>query len=306
MGGWIQKLKQQYWVSFEEREPLTWVVLILTYGAWIILTLSMEQLPSLLVLLFGGSVVCLHGSLQHEAVHGHPSRREGLNTLLVALPLSLWIPYTRYRELHRIHHQADLTDPLHDPESYYFTEKQWSAQAWWQHYLLRFNQTLLGRLSIGPLITISRFWYTESRLIAGGDERVRQQWFAHFVGVGVVLYWISVICGASILSYILLFAYPGLALTLLRSYIEHRPGEDNWRRTAIVEGSWLTQLLFLNNNFHLVHHQHPELPWYRLKKVYERKRDYWLRLNGNFVYPSYWNIARRFGLVPKDNPVLIR
>ena len=306
MDGWIIKLKQQTGGFVEKREVLTWVVLVLTYGAWIGLTLSMEHIPVLVVFLLGGFIVCLHGSLQHEAVHGHPTRYEGLNTLLVAIPLSLWIPYTRYRELHRIHHQADLTDPLHDPESFYSTQTQWSAMPWWQRYLLTLNQTLLGRLSIGPLITVSRFWHAEFRLIKGGDVQVLQQWLGHLVGVGVVLYWISVICGASILIYIVLFAYPGLALTLLRSYTEHRAGEDNWRRTAIVEGSWLTQLLFLNNNFHLVHHEHPEMPWYSIKSVYDKNREYWLHMNGHFVYPSYWNIARRFGLLAKDNPVLVQ
>lgn len=303
MGDLILKRKQKTHDFFYDWELATWVLLILVYGTWVAITLLMPQLPTLLVFLLGGGVVCLHGSLQHEAVHGHPTPSEWLNTLAVAIPLSLWIPYTRYRELHQAHHKADLTDPLQDPESFYVTQKQWQARAPWRRLILMANQTLVGRLCIGPLLTIWRFWSAEFRLIVAGDTRVLSHWLAHLAGVGVVLYWVLTICGMSIISYVVLFVYPGLAFTLLRSYTEHRPGEDNWRRTAIVEGSWLTQLMFLNNNFHLVHHKHPGLPWYRIAKAYKENKHYWLGLNDHFVYPSYWSVARRFGLSPKDHPV---
>ena len=45
----------------------------------------------------GGVLITLHSSLQHEIVHGHPTRWLGVNRLLAMLPLSLWLPFERYR-----------------------------------------------------------------------------------------------------------------------------------------------------------------------------------------------------------------
>ena len=37
------------------------------------------------------------------------------------VPLTLWLPYERYRHTHHVHHiDARLTDPLDDPESFYW------------------------------------------------------------------------------------------------------------------------------------------------------------------------------------------
>ncbi|MBR7508578.1 fatty acid desaturase, partial [Mycobacterium tuberculosis] len=65
-------------------------------------------------------------SLQHEALHGHPTRSGWLNELLVSLPLGLFYPYRRYKHLHLKHHADErLTDPYDDPESYYRALGDW-------------------------------------------------------------------------------------------------------------------------------------------------------------------------------------
>ena len=58
-----------------------------------------------------------HSSLQHEALHGHPTRSAALNEALVFLPLGLLFPYRRFKMLHLRHHNnSALTDPYDDPE----------------------------------------------------------------------------------------------------------------------------------------------------------------------------------------------
>src|SRR6476661_2596243 len=66
----------------------------------------------------GAYLVALHGSLQHEALHGHPTRNRLVNELAVSVDPGLWFPYRRYRKLHLTHHNDEnLTDPQLDPES---------------------------------------------------------------------------------------------------------------------------------------------------------------------------------------------
>ena len=69
-----------------------------------------------------GVLLTLHSSLQHEIAHGHPTRWPRFNRLLAIVPLSLWLPYARYQQMHLAHHHDDrLTDPIDDPESFYLT-----------------------------------------------------------------------------------------------------------------------------------------------------------------------------------------
>lgn len=290
------------WVDLEIP---TWLLAILVYLSWFVLTASAGQLPVILVFILGGFLICLHGSLQHEAIHGHPSRWEDLNTSLVFLPLSLWLPYVRYRDSHRKHHRCEvLTDPLQDPESFYVYKEDWQNTKPLFRFLLLINQTLIGRLVLGPILFTLSFWYGELKLMIHGDLGVLRTWIGHILGCVFVVFWVVEICELSLIYYWAMFVWPGLALTLLRSYLEHRPDVDNGRSTAIVEGSWLTQLLFLNNNFHLLHHQKPEVPWFQIKGLYDADRERWQELNQHYVFKSYWQVAVRYLFSPKDHPAL--
>jgi hypothetical protein len=79
------------------------------------------------VLPLGGYLVCLHGSLQHEVVHGHPTRTAWLNEALVFPSLWLWLPFRLYRETTTscIHRDEQLTCPVNDPESNYIMPETW-------------------------------------------------------------------------------------------------------------------------------------------------------------------------------------
>ena len=97
------------------------------YVAWLAVVLLHDELPwpvSVAVLaLLGG----FYMSLQHEALHGHPTSRRSVNTALAFAPLSMWLPYLRYRRTHIVHHGTDLTSPQHDPESFYLRPVDWSS-----------------------------------------------------------------------------------------------------------------------------------------------------------------------------------
>ena len=71
----------------------TWMVLSTNYLVWFLVTWNHDAIPWWLMIVAGGFAVCVHGSLQHEFLHGNPTRSQTLNKLLVWLPIGLWMPY---------------------------------------------------------------------------------------------------------------------------------------------------------------------------------------------------------------------
>ena len=68
----------------------------------------------------------------------------------------------------------------------------------------------------------------------------------------------------------------------------------------IIEDRGPLALLFLNNNLHVVHHMHPNVPWYRLPALYRARRAHYQRRNEAYVYRNYAEIFRRYFLSAKD------
>ena len=117
------------------------------------------------------------------------------------------------------------------------------------------------------------------------------------------MFWVMAVCHLSFVEYLIYFVYPGLSFSLIRSFIEHRPGPTNEESSVIVEAALPFQILFLNNNFHHVHHSKPWLPWYRIKDSYRRDKAEILQTNGEFKFNGYSEIASKYLFKPKDSPV---
>ncbi|MCK5621335.1 MAG: fatty acid desaturase [Alphaproteobacteria bacterium] len=283
----------------------TWILIVAIYGGWFTVTWFFGSLPWWAVLPAGAWFVAWHNSFQHEALHGHPSRHVWLNELLAWPPLCLWIPYPVYRDCHRAHHATRaLTDPFDDPESFYLTRSQWAQTGPVHRALLVFNNTLVGRMTIGPWLAAAAFWKSQFLAMAEGDRRYAGVWGLHIALCGLMFAWLWQVCGISPLDYVLMFAWPGLSLSLIRSFYEHRPAPGQDGRTVIVDAALPMSLLFLNNNLHVVHHNRPDLPWFALPAVYRRDRAEILRRAHGFHFPGgYLEIARRFAFRPKDLPV---
>lgn len=277
----------------------TLAVAFAIYAGFIYLTLSFHRLPPWLGVPLCAVVLTWYGSLQHEAIHEHPTGCARFNTLLAFAPLSLWIPYARYRETHLAHHAHHgryLTELPHDPESFYLPQGALSALGPVRRALHGANCTLLGRMVLGPAVAVLGFWAGEVRAIRAGDRRIQRIWALHVAGVAAVLLWIVGVCHLSPGVYLLLVVYPSIALTHLRSYAEHRAELDPTQRTRVVETNPLWSLLFLNNNLHIAHHAHPQLPWYRLPGVWRRMRT--PLLGRQLIFGGYREVIRRHLLRP--------
>jgi fatty acid desaturase len=270
------------------------------YVGWLGLTYWHRQVPLGLLVIAGGWVTAWHGSLQHEVIHGHPTAWPRFNSALAMAPLSLWLPLCAYRQSHMAHHATEhLTHPDHDPESRYLTQGEGLGHAL-RRLALRVQGPLIGRLVAGPLVQIAQFLAVEARAVFKGELGARARWARHAAVLAPLLLWLRFVCHLPLTQYFFCFVYPAGALSLLRSFAEHRAGATQAERVAVVERAPVLGLLFLNNNLHIAHHAWPAASWYELPRLYAANRGRLLSANGGLVYDGYLDVARRFLLRPHD------
>ena len=276
----------------------TLLVMALTYLVWATGTMIWQD-SALLSLILTGVAIAQHSSVQHEVIHGHPFRNDRLNEALVFPALSVFVPYLRFRDTHLQHHyDPALTDPYDDPESNYRDPAEWLRLARPMQVLLRLNNTLAGRMVLGPVLGTLRFLAADLAL-AATDRRVARAWALHGLGLALVVLWLAVWGDMPFWAY-LLAVYLAFALLRIRTFLEHRAHDAARARTVVIEDRGPLALLFLNNNFHVVHHMHPTVPWYRLPALYAARRAHFLRRNDSYVYRSYGEIFRHHLWRAKD------
>ncbi|WP_412033244.1 fatty acid desaturase [Mesorhizobium sp. CA8] len=279
------------------------------YGAWFAIGLLLWPSYPLIALIALALILALQSSLMHEVLHGHPTRSARINEAFVFLPIGLVWPFRRFKTIHLRHHADErLTDPLDDPESYY--------QALWMHeelpqamkFLLKINNTMVGRLVLGPWLSSVGFFIDDARQIAAGDQAIRKAWLLHAIGIAVVAPIVTFGFCIPLWLYVLVPVWLGQSLISVRTYAEHQWSEHPEGRTIIVERSPLS-FLFLNNNLHFVHHKSPTVAWYRLPKLFRDRREEWLRMNNGYVYPNYLALIKSYAFSAKEpviHPVLRR
>ncbi|OWU82929.1 fatty acid desaturase [Oceanicola sp. 22II-s10i] len=291
------------WKEKFYRRRFEWPTLALLaacYFAWGLGTtwLATLWLPAAIVLTV--LAIALHSSLSHEMIHGHPFRSKYLNEALVFPALTLLIPYRRFRDTHLDHHQdAILTDPYDDPESNYLDPEVWATLGPVRRAVLSFNNTLAGRLLIGPAVGQVAFMASDWRAIRNRKPGVLSGWLWHLPAVAVVAAWLVFVADMPVWAY-LVSAYAALAVLKIRTFLEHQAHERARGRTVIIEDRGILAFLFLNNNLHVVHHMHPRTPWYKLPELYRDNRDRYLARNDGYRYASYAEIFRRHLFRAKD------
>lgn len=282
----------------------TWLLIVLVYGAW----LAGLLLTRAHGLVWGTPLLILatawYMSLQHELVHGHPTRLRWLNKLLGYAPLAAWFPFTVYLESHlRHHHDADLTLPGIDPETHYVSQATWQRSGGLMRALFVLRKSFWGRLLVGPAMAVAAMLREALGQLRAGELRHLPMWGLHLAALAALLWLVERVAGIAPWYYLLAVAYPALALVMVRSYYEHRAAPDCKHRTVLNEAAWPMRLLYLNNNYHLVHHDLPALPWYLLGRVYRADRAAYFARSGGFRIGGYAQLAWRFGFRAIDAPV---
>lgn len=200
------------------------------------------------------NVVALHlvGTVIHDASHNVAHRDRLMNAILGhGSALMLGFAFPVFTRVHMQHH-ANVNDPENDPDHFVSTG--------------------------GPLWLIAaRFFYHEIFFFKRRLWRKYEllEWFLSRLFV------VTVVCLAvhyGFLGYILNYWFSpalvvGLALGLFFDYLPHRPFQerDRWKN-ARVYPSPILNVLIMGQNYHLIHHLWPSIPWYRYQAAYRATR----------------------------------
>lgn len=224
-----------------------------------ILTSYYDIGPAWLSLVLGTLAAYVGFTPVHEAVHGNVSRYPWLNNLvghLCSIPLNG--AFTPYRYLHGQHH-LHTNDQPNDPDFWSGQGRAWLLPLRWATQDVGYLRFYFGRWNERPLfersdLLLSALMYA---LIAVVTLAFMPQLF-----VALLLGW---------------FLPARIALFLLAatfSWLPHAPHRetDPHRATSVHSASWLTWAL-LGQNFHLVHHLNPGIPFYRLQRTWRDNRE---------------------------------
>ncbi|QRK10604.1 fatty acid desaturase [Archangium violaceum] len=222
-------------------------------------------------------------TVMHDASHHAVSRLRWLNSLLGHASASiLLVRFVGFQNVHRRHHRF-AGDPLRDPDRY-------SGEGpWWQLPLRWATADLHYFFEYEPRDGISRRDNLES-------------WLSALVLVAAIAGFLLTGHAIDFLVHWLLPARIALfLLTYSFDYVPHqRPhcratSESPYRASFIIEGRLATVLL-LCQNYHLVHHLYPGVPFYRCARIWRARREELLARGARLV--SLFELPRPPGAKP--------
>ncbi len=200
------------------------------------------------------NVVALHvlGTVVHDAVHQVGHSNPTINSLLGhGSAMFLGFSFPVFRQVHLQHH-GHVNDPKHDPD----------------HFV-----ALFGPLWLIPM----RFFYYDFFFFWRGLGKPIDavNWLlARLSLVGIVL----VAAHYGSLDFVLRYWFlpamiVGFLLGLFFVYLPHMPfhGRDRWHNGRVYPSRILNWLIF-GQNYHLVHHLWPNMPWYHYETAYNAVR----------------------------------
>ncbi len=202
-------------------------------------------------------------TVAHDAGHGNLFKlgsplkpMESWLGWMASIPL-LIVPYRFFQKIHDRHH-AFTNDPDRDPD--YMPETNSWLKVVVNAYLVpyKYHKLALTQLRHDPVLqatfpsTIAFLSITLGGLIT-----------LTIMGYGLEVLFLAILP--------LLIAIFFLALFF--DYVPHYPHKllDRYHNTRIYPGKILN-LLLLGQNYHLIHHLHPRLPWYKYQEVYYKTK----------------------------------
>ncbi len=255
-----------------QRPRIAWptvMVLAAAYGIFGLSTFAYVEgyLPLGWAILLNTIAAYLSFTPAHEASHNAVSTNRQVNEWIgrFATVLQSPVPFFRtFRYIHMQHHRF-ANDEARDPDYYVGTGPRW---------LLPFKWATLD-------LNYFNYYFRPSVFMERPRSERRELYLAVIFGVAVFS---AVTLAGWLEYYLLLFLIPTrinvVFLSLTFDFLPHYPHhahatDEPFRCTSNRVGmEWLLTPVLLYQNYHLVHHLYPTVPFYRYIKVWNAKKQY--------------------------------
>ncbi len=207
-------------------------------------------------------------TVAHDAAHHSASSDDILNRWMGRLSIPFLSPafgFGAFRFIHMQHHRFTNDDDGRDPDHYTMEGPGWQRPLRWTTLDLHYVRFYLPQIGARPR--------SEQIEIA-----VQLTLFAALCVWLVAAGWGGEIVLLYLLPQRLAIAYLAWAFDYLpHNSLHARPGDDRLKTTRNRVGGerWVSPLL-LYQNYHLVHHLHPVVPFYRYLRVWRRNERRYL------------------------------
>ena len=219
----------------------------------------------------GAAVTFLMFSVLHEATHHAVSTDTRVNDAFGHLSIPFVVPWATYPLLKFIHieHHRNTNEPKSiDPDAWTEEGPRWQLPLRWLTVDLWYLVFYVRRIPTRPRGEVAAELALFAGVMAG---------FAALVVTGH---------GADLVWFVLVPQRVGLlVLAWWFDYLPHNgltatSREDKYRATRVrVGGERLLTPLFVYQNYHLVHHLHPSIPFYRYVRAWRRNEQTYLDRN---------------------------
>ena len=255
-----------------KKPAVAWPTIMVLVASTIIFSLStiayVEGMLSLSwAILFNTIAAYMSFTPAHDASHGSVSANRALNDWVgrLATVLQSPVPFFRaFRYIHMQHHKY-TNHKTKDPDLYVGSGPGWLLPLKWTtldiNYLYRY---------LNPSVFMKR------------PKSERREMLLALLFAAVVLAVISV--NGWLNYYLLLFLIPGritaIFLAITFDFLPHYPHQTQAKDAPFqctsnrVGMEWLLTPVLLSQNYHLVHHLYPTVPFYRIVKIWHARKHY--------------------------------
>ena len=246
---------------------LLWV---LALAAWLASTVLWLRggLPTWVLVPVNAAASFAMFTVLHEASHNAAGTRHAVNQVLGRLSVpfvAIYIAFPAFRFIHMQHHRFTNEAPDRDPDAYTTDAPWWQLPARW--------------LTVDA--AYARFY---ARHLGSRPRRER----AELAGAGVAFASVvaATLATGTFGDFLLIYLIPQrLALALLAWWFDWLPhhglektaAENRFQATRNRVGlEPILSPLMLNQNYHLVHHLHPRIPFYRYVSTWRAQEEAYL------------------------------
>lgn len=255
--------------ALQTKPDVAWPTVALFFGGWAVVafigyhSLLTGQWPLLPSAVAAGIVGYFLFSPIHDAIHRSVSRHEWINNLVAIGTVGAILPYANFRMLrwgHMQHHR--FTNEVGKDPDRFLTDRWHAPITAWPFFELFYVPDYWKARHTRPAWEVRRVF---TQLVAGIALLAAVTWWQ---GLDFLMYWF-VASRVTLWLIVAVFVYlPHQPHTVLQK-------DAPFQASLIREGKeWLLTPLMAYQNWHLVHHLYPTIPFYRYKKAWKAREAF--------------------------------